>query len=188
MPISSSRSRHRAARRAPLRSMLTVTSAVAGATLIGLGAAGTTLAMWNDSENFDAAPISSGSLQLYVNNDIVHTLSGTVWEDMLPGDRVQQPITLFNSGTVATDVSVSTTATPDLEVRVLRGDCPVGSASLGTADSTGAPGLGIAVGSWGVNETETACVEVTMKSVASAASQNTQLPIELRFTAVQRIT
>src|SRR5690606_821693 len=65
---SSVRPRHRAARPAPLRSMLTVTSAVAGATLIGLGAAGTTLALWQDSNPLNAPSIVSGSMDLKVED------------------------------------------------------------------------------------------------------------------------
>src|SRR5690606_29542519 len=83
--------RHRATRRAPLRSMLTITSAAAGATLIGLGAAGTTLALWQDSELLSAPTIGSGSLNLTVEGADSYALPGT-WTNLLPGDRIQHEV------------------------------------------------------------------------------------------------
>ncbi len=174
--------RHRATRRAPLRSMLTITSAVAGATLIGLGAAGSTLALWQDTEALPDAPTSSGYLNLFVNSDVEHQLSSAVWQNMLPGDRVQQPVNVLTEGTVPTDVSVTTTASPDLAVRVLRGDCPVGNTALKAPDSNG---TAADVGDWGAGESSIACIEVTLKSSASASVHDAELPIIMRFTAVQ---
>lgn len=174
--------RHRATRRAPLRSMLTITSAVAGATLIGLGAAGSSLALWQDSDTLQAAPISSGSLTLKVNTDVVHQLSSAVWQNMLPGDRVQQPVNLHTVGTVPTDISVTTTASSDLQVRVLRGGCPVGNTSLVTGNSNG---MARVVGAWDAGESFPACIEVTLKTGAAAAVQDGGLPMIIRFTAVQ---
>jgi predicted ribosomally synthesized peptide with SipW-like signal peptide len=152
--------------------MLTITSAVAGATLIGLGAAGSTLAMWNDSDAFDAPIVLSGSMDITVEGVDSFALAGN-WTRMLPGDRITHQVDVATSGSVASTVAVATAASSNFVVRVQRGVCP--SAPL--------PPTPASLGMWAANESIPVCIEVTL---APTASQSAAENLNVTFVATQK--
>src|SRR5690554_3170914 len=156
MRLADSGPRHRAARPAPLRSMLTVTSAVAGATLIGLGAAGTTLALWEDSDPLNASLVKAGSMSLTVENQSgMYQLAGD-WKQMLPGDRFTHEVEVATPGTVDTTITATANASSNFTVRVQKGACSSDPLEL-TLPS---------LGTWTANESSLVCIEVTLASTA----------------------
>lgn len=107
MRPSPSRPRHRAVRHAPLRSMLTVTSAVAGATLIGLGAAGSTYALWQTDAPLEGSTVTSGTIELKVNGQPSFNVEDLATTQLLPGRAVVSPTPLLLQNTGTTPMSVS---------------------------------------------------------------------------------
>lgn len=183
MSEESPAARHRAARRAPIRGMLTVASTVAGLTFAGIATVGGSYALWQDNAPVSAGVIESGSLQLLINGQPSVNLTAAHLQKLLPGDRVTQQVTLSNTGTVAADVTAQTAmASSDYEVRVAGGACP--STALTTASTLTAP---VALGLWAASEVTTVCIEVTLKPTASPASQGAQAPFTLTFTATQKV-
>lgn len=176
-------------RGAPVRSMLTISSAVLGATLVVAGTAGGTYGLWADSAPIGAGIVESGSLTLLVNNASSTTISSSSWSAMFPGDRVQQSVTLTNNGNVASDVTVSTASTAtfsgDYTVEVTQGACPANSANLNAPNALQAVAP---VGIWNTGQSRAACIEVTLLNSASNASRGTTLPLTLTFTATQRVS
>jgi hypothetical protein len=151
--------------------MLTVTSAAAGVTLIGLGAAGTTLALWQDSELLNAPAIVSGSLDLTVEGTDSYALPGS-WTDLLPGDRRQVAVDVQTSGSAASDVTVAVSNAGGFDIRALRGACP----------GSPLPETPASLGTWTATDSHLVCLEVSPgASVTEASSQN----FTLTFTATQ---
>jgi hypothetical protein len=151
--------------------MLTITSAAAGATLIGLGAAGTTLALWQDSELLSAPTIGSGSLNLTVEGADSYALPGT-WTNLLPGDRIQHEVSVETDGTVASDVVMTVANEGDFVIRAAKGSCP--GTPLAPTPAT--------LGTWMPDEASAVCIEV---SVGPTATQNTAQEFVVTFTATQ---
>lgn len=181
MAAFASAPRHRAQRRAPLRSMAVVTSAVAGATLLTLGATGTTLAMWSDSAPVSAGSVATGSLNLQIDTNTDIDLSDTLFRDMLPGDRNIQEVVLTTSGNVSSDVTVAG-AIGVHEVRVASGSCPgtaIGGAALGSTP--------VDLGEWSAEQTKTVCIEVTLPASALPSAQGATTDFVLTFVATQKV-
>ncbi len=181
MSAGSSAPRHRAKRSLSIRAVLTVASALAGTTLVVSAAAGGTYAMWSGTTTFNGPIIQSGSLALLINGQATSALTSTQWARMLPGDKTRLQVTVANTGTVNSTVTAgSTGGSTDIEVRVVKGTCPVIALTGNNTLLTPA-----ALGTWSAGESSAACVEVTMKSAASAAAQNASLPFTLTLTATQ---
>lgn len=159
--------------------MLTVTSAAAGVTLIGLAAAGTTYALYSDSALLSPHTITSGSQELLINGTDSYVLASPAWNDLLPGDRVIEEVTVTTLGDATSNIVATTTpANGSLDVRVIKGECP--GVALSGSSSTSSP---TNLGEWGPNEAATVCIEV---SLSSAASESETLPFVLTLTATQQ--
>ncbi|AWB89587.1 TasA family protein [Salinibacterium hongtaonis] len=174
--------------RAPVRSMLTITAAAAGATLVAVCAAGGTYGLWADSAAVSAGVVTSGSLNLTINNLAEAPINATAWGSMFPGDRVQQTVTVKNTGTVAADVTVAATssaaAASDYAVEVAKGACPSGAADISSTNALQAPP--IALGNWTATASSVVCIEVTLSPTASNVSNGATVPFTLTMTATQK--
>lgn len=177
------------ARQAPVRSMLTISAAAAGATLIAVAAAGGTYGLWADSASLSAGVVKSGSLSLTVNDLASAPIDATAWSSMFPGDRVQQTVTVKNTGSVAADVTAAaasaSVAAGDYTVEMAKGACPAGSADLVSTNALQPPAVGL--GTWAANTASVVCIEVTLKPTASNASNGASVPFTLTFTATQKV-
>lgn len=168
-----SRPRHRALRTAPLRSMLTVTSTVAGATLIGLGAAGTTLALWVDESPLNAPVINSGTMSLTVEEQTgTYELVGD-WNRMLPGDRYEHVVDVETLGSVDSTIVATANASNNFEVRIKKGAC----------NGTALPPTPASLGTWLAGESSLVCVEVTL---APTAVEGASESVVVDFVATQK--
>ncbi|MHA6694232.1 TasA family protein [Homoserinimonas sp. A520] len=171
-----------------IKSMLTVSAAALGATLIVVATAGGTYGLWTDSSPVNAGVVESGSLTLLVNNGSSTMIDSSPWGAMFPGDRVQQAVTLTNTGTVPADVTVvassTSAAVSDYRVEILPGACPPGSTNLAAPDSLTVQS---AVGVWSAGQGLEACIEVTLKDEASDASRGAAIPLTIVFTATQKV-
>lgn len=172
--------RHRATRRAPLRAMAIVTSAVAGATLLALGATGATLATWSDSAPISGGTVLVGNLTLLADTESAIQLSQ--FANMLPGDRLIQNVQLTTTGNVSTDVTVrNSAAAGPHQIRVAPNSCP-SSPLAGSPLGSNAIGLG----GWTPGQTKTVCVEVTLPANAPSSAQGATTSFSLSFLATQK--
>lgn len=179
MTPNASRARHLAKRRLSVGGMLTVSSAAAGATLIGLAAAGSTYALYSDSAAISPHTIQSGSQQLTINGTDELVVPSSTWTNLLPGDRVTLAVTVTTLGEATSRITAQTSAgNGSLHVRVVKADCsldPVGGPSSTVAPTN--------LGLWGANEAATVCIEV---SLSPTAQESQTLPFTLTFTATQQ--
>jgi len=180
MATLTSTPRHRARRAAPLRTMAVVTSTVAGATLLTLGATGATLATWSDSASISGGTVLVGNLTLLADTQSDIQLSS--FNNMLPGDRLTQNVQLTTTGNVSTDVTVANSAAVGPhKIRVAPNSCP-GSLLAGAALGT----VPVDLGDWTPGETKTVCVEVTLPADAPTSAQGATTDFALSFLAVQK--
>lgn len=181
-------SSHRRFNRAPVRSMLTIAAAAAGATLIAVAAAGGTYGLWADSAAVSAGVVTSGSLNLTINNLAEAPINATAWGSMFPGDRVQQTVTVKNTGTTPADVTVvgtsSAAAVSDYTIDVSKGTCPAAAADL--AGPSVLQSAAKALGTWTAAESSAVCIEVTLSPTASNVSNGATVPFTLTMTAIQK--
>lgn len=179
--------RHRAARRAPLRAMLTATSAFAGATLIGLGAAGTTLAVWNGAISMNGPTIASGTSELTVETVDKYTVPNLDLSQLLPGRSVvSAPFSVENGGNVSLDISVSPATfesgvaalTDSLTFAISHTCSPTpGNAPLGSAPFTIADG-----------DSTMVCLEARLATDAHTDAQGELATFTLTLDGVQSVT
>lgn len=177
-----------ALRRSPIRSLLAVTSAILGASLIAVTTAGATYGLFADSKPMNAGIVTTGSQTLSVSTA---TISPSAWNSMFPGDRVQQSVTLTQAAgnNLKSAVSATATAAPDVAagvlsdytVRTAKGACQ-GAALGGNNVLASAQELG----EWGPTEASLVCIEVTLSPSAKAASQGAAVPFTLTFSATQK--
>jgi hypothetical protein len=179
MSPRTSRPRHLARRRFGTGGMLTVASAAAGVTLIGLAAAGTTYALYSDSVLLAPHTITSGSQELTINGTETFVPASPTWNNLLPGDRVTTEVTVTTLGDATSEIVATTTpAGGSLDVRVSKGVCP--GAPLAGASSTVSP---TTLGEWGPDEAGTVCIEV---SLSPSAVESETVPFVLTLTATQQ--
>lgn len=181
MSPRASRPRHLAQRRLSLRAggMLTIASAAAGVTLIGLADAGTTYALYSDSVLLSPHTVVSGSQELSINGTDAYVPASPAWNNLLPGDRVTTEVTVTTLGDATSNIVATTTpAGGSLDVRVIKGGCP--AAALGGPSSTASP---TSLGQWGPDEAATVCIEV---SLAPSAAESQTVPFTLTLTATQQ--
>ncbi len=177
-------SQQRTGRGFPLARGLVVASAAAVvAGLVASLTIGASYALWSHSASLDAAVIATGSLTLTADPDGV--FDNTAWDDMLPGDRISQPLKLHNGGTVSSDISVSLSESSDwLTIAVVAGECPTdGIPDISDDFADGAIGLGL----WDADENDSICIEVTMNSDTPQSALTDDLSFRLLFTAKQHI-
>lgn len=181
MPKHLSGPRHRIDSKTTRRAAVTVggmlasSSAIAGASIVAVIAAGGTYAMWNDSVNLNAGTIESGSTGLTVNDVASYTVDSAVWSKLLPGDVVSRQVMVKNTGTVPGVVSAATSGSFDpLLVHVAKGTCPVSPAGpISGPSSTMA--IPTNLGVFAVGEASIVCLQVTMPANAAnvqGANQN----------------
>jgi len=175
-------------RPAAVKSMLTISAATLGATLIVAATAGGTYGLWADSAPVSAGIVNSGSLTLLVNDGPTATLDSTRMAAMFPGDRVQYQVTVTNSGTVSADVTMAATSSSaakvDYTVEVVGASCPDGS-----VPQLDAPDLlagSTTFDTLTAGQSVEACIEVTLKPNASNQSNGAMVPFTITFNAVQR--
>jgi alternate signal-mediated exported protein len=158
--------------------MLASSSAIAGASIVAVIAAGGTYAMWNDSASLDGGTIHSGSLNLTVNDVESYVVSGADWSKLLPGDVVSQEVTVKNTGTVPGTVSAQTSGSFDpLLVHVKKGSC---SGTIGGMSSTVSP---TDLGVFAAGEASVVCLQVTMPADAANTAQGTSQTFTVTFTS-----
>lgn len=184
MSARDSRARHRAepASRITKRGLLASASAIAGASIIAVIAAGGTYALWDGASGISAATVHSGTTGLTVNNVASYPLSGAVWSKLLPGDVVSQQVTVKNTGNVPGTVSAVTSGSySPLLVHVAKGNCPVApSGPITGASSTVAPtNLGV----FAADEAATVCLQVTMPSTVVDGVQGASQSFTVTFTS-----
>lgn len=184
MPQHLSGPRHRAkpkrARRAALTvgGMLASSSAIAGASIVAVIAAGGSYAMLTSSAPLPGGTIRSGSLSLTVNDVASYALAGTNWSGLLPGDVVQQSVIVKNTGTVPGTVSALTSgAYGPLLVHVKKGAC---SATITGASSTVSP---TDLGSFAGGEASTVCVQVTLPGTVANTFQGANQTFTVALTS-----
>lgn len=161
--------------------MLASSSAIAGASIVAVIAAGGTYAMWNDSASLDGGTIQSGSLSLTVNNVASYAIPAADWSKLLPGDVRRQEVTLTNTGTVPGDVSASTSGTYDpFLIHVAKGQC---DATIGGQSLADAP---VVLGVFAPGVPTTVCLQVTLPADAIGGAQGTARSFTIDFTATTR--
>lgn len=181
MSTRESRARHRAepASFVTIRGLLASASAIAGASLVAVVAAGGTYALWDGAAGISPTTVHSGSTGLTVNNVASYPLSGTAWSKLLPGDVVSQQVTVKNTGNVPGTVSALTTGsfTP-LLVHVAKAAC-TGTPITGTSSTTTPTNLGV----FAAGEAATVCLQVTMPAGAADTVQGTSQSFTVTFTS-----
>ncbi|MEO7146799.1 MAG: hypothetical protein ABIW81_01310 [Terrimesophilobacter sp.] len=160
------------------KGMLITATMVAGAAVLGVSAAGGSFASWRVADNIAPSSVSSGSLNITVNDVSSYALDGTAWSQLIPGDVVSQQVSVKNTGTASATISASTTAPSDaIDVRVQAGACSgtiTGPSSTTTPTTLAGTMLG--------GDTITVCVQV---SLTPSAVQNQSAPFTVVFTATQ---
>ncbi len=170
--------RHRASRRTILTTLFAVTAAVAIAIVASIAVSGGTFALWSNTQNVSAGTVSSGTITLTVNSGSTVALSGTTWSTLLPGDSVQQQVTLKNTGNVSATVSGTTTGLfGPLLVHTAKGAC---AGTLSGTSSTVSP---TTIGTFAAGETATACIQVSLPLTAANAAQGTSQSFTLTYSA-----
>jgi len=147
---------------APVRSILATTSAVAVAVLVAASLSAGSYALWADGVTTTVGSVTTGNTALSVS----HAFSTTAWSNLLPGEKVRQPFTVTNSGTVAHSLSGSAVvAAAGYEVRAVEGTCP--AVALSGASATVTP---VALGTIASGATRTMCLEVALTAAATPGS------------------
>ena len=168
--------------------------------VVGVGATGT-FAAWTDSATVSGTTISSGTIDLKVNDlDSIIGYTGMSITGMLPGNSNAAVITVRNAGTAPLkyylDASTSNADGKGLGAALtakVTGDaatsgtspsatCP-GAALSGSRSSFGASLLGSAASPrlLGVGASETICIQGTLPSNASTSLQGATTNISLTF-------
>ncbi len=161
-----------------VKGMLVTTAMVAGAAVLGVSAAGGSFATWQVADEIAPSTVSSGSLNIVVNDVANYALSGTAWSALMPGDVVSQQVSVKNTGTTAATVTASTSAPSGaIDVRVQSGAC---SGTIAGPSSTATPTA--LAGTLAGGASMTVCIQV---SLTATATQNQSAPFTLTFTADQ---
>lgn len=158
--------------------ILSTVAAIAGASILGVLTAGSSYAMVTSSAALPGGTIRSGSLSLTVNDVAGYALSGAAWSRLLPGDTVQQQITLTNTGTVPGTVTALTTGGyGPLLVHVAKGAC---TTTIPGASSTVSP---TNLGSLAAGEASAVCVQVSLPSTVDNTVQGSMQDFTITFTS-----
>lgn len=141
--------------------------------MAGLSNMGGTYAMWRDQADADAGTVSSGTASLAADWTPDH--DEDCWYDLLPGESVQQSLTLTNAGDVPMELSATVPhATAGLEIRAAVGtdERPLPTRALGASGqpltAAGAPGAPVVLDT---RESIDVTVEITATSDLSPGEQ-----------------
>ncbi|MCS0500495.1 hypothetical protein [Protaetiibacter mangrovi] len=185
--VSSSRRRPRLRLRLPgIRTLLGATAALS----IGVGgavvAAGGSYAYLNATVAVgDGGSIASGTAALTLTRGAgaatsALTIPAAVYAGMLPGDIVNQSITLTNAGNTTLLVTASATSDGAWDTRVASGACPatqLGTTALGTTP--------VSYATLAAAGTSTVCLQVVLPASAPAATMNTSITYTVTFDGTQ---
>ncbi|MEO6942046.1 MAG: hypothetical protein ABI124_03390 [Terrimesophilobacter sp.] len=167
-----------------VKGMLLSTAFVSVAAILGVSAAGGSFATWNGADSVGASTIRSGTLGITISGPSVtgagpasYTLANTPWSALLPGDVAAQQVSVTNTGTTPVTLTVSTTASAVIDVRVQSGAC---SGTITGNSSTITPT--ILAGTLAGGATIAVCIQV---SLTPAATQNQPAPFTMTFVANQ---
>lgn len=195
-------STHRAARqrRGPLAS-LRLRIAFGIVVVLSLVSTGT-YAYWTDSATVSGTTITSGTIDLKVNDlDIISLYSQLNLSSMVPGNSVAAVLTVRNSGTAGLTYVASSSATDgavkglgaSLTVKVTGDSSVTGSSPSATCAGTALPGSGTGLGgsllgtgrALAPGASEPICVQVTLPANAASSLQGASTDLSLTFTASQ---
>ncbi|HWM34701.1 MAG TPA: hypothetical protein VNR36_10730 [Pseudolysinimonas sp.] len=174
--------RHRKSRFGVRAALATSAAVLAGVLLAVAGTAGS-YALWNTTAPITDATITSGSLAItvkYGSGAAGSSVSLPAATGLLPGDYVNQEVTVANTGSIPATLSVKLGATVPYEIRVAAGACPAGVLS-GAALTTTA----VSYGTMPANVSSVACVQVLLPASAAASVQGTASPFTITITAAQ---
>ncbi len=168
--------------------------------VVGIGATGT-FAAWTDSVAITGTTISTGTIDLKVNNaDTVSTFTTMNITTMVPGNSTAGVLTVSNSGTAPlryyVNATVSNTDGKGLGNALgakVTGDATVtGSSPSATCASAALGGTSTGFGSNLVSSatprllapgaSETLCIQATLPSGAAQSLQNATTSIQFNFT------
>lgn len=181
-----------------------VRAALALGTVLALGTTGT-FAYWTDSVEVSGTSISSGSIDLKVNNsDAITTYTDLNLSNMVPGNSTAGVLTVRNAGSVpltyyADAASSHAGLGANLVVKVTGAAAPTGSGATETCGGTTLPGTGTAfaanlVGSAAAQRTlapgasEPLCIQATLAAAAPTNLQGTSTNVSFTFKASQVIS
>ena len=178
MSTKNSGARHRAStvKRPTIKGMLASASAIAGASVIAVCAAGGTYALWNGEQSIPEASVTSGTTGLTVNGQLTAPIDGLAWSKMLPGDVISQQVTVKNTGNVPGVVTASTTGGGPLVVHLKKNACS------GTISGTSSTLSSVTLGTFNASESSIVCVQVTMPANAPAGAQGANQSFTVTFT------
>lgn len=167
-----------------VRGMLVTTAIVAGAALLGVSAAGGSFASWRVAASVSPSTVSSGSLDIAISGPGIigpgaasYAMDATPWSALIPGDVVTREVSVTNTGTVPVTLSVSTSPSTVIDVRVQSGLC-AGTITGDSSTTTPATLDGTLAG----GASTTVCIQV---SLTPAAVQNQSAPFTMTFTGDQ---
>lgn len=183
--VISSPSRRRL--RAPgIRGLLSIAGALGAGVSIAVLAAGGSYAYLNVTVPTGAAggTITAGtsSLTLKRGSDAATstlTIPASAYANMLPGDVVNQPLTLAGPGNVGQIVTAAITDDGPWETRIATGVC---TGTLPGAPLTATP---VSLTTLAAGATQTICVQVTLPSGAPASAMGTNLTYTLSLSGSQ---
>ena len=179
---------------------LRVRAALALGAIVCVGVGGT-YAYWSDSVPVSGVTITSGTLDLKVNNaDSITNYSGLNLTNMVPGNSTAAVLTVQNAGNVPLTYYADGSATGPLGAALvvkITGDTSVtGSGSSATCAGTALANSGTSFSSnligssanprtLAAGASESICVQATLPSTASSSLQGTTTNIALTFNANQ---
>lgn len=184
--VVTSPSRRRLLRVPGIRGILSIAGALGAGVAIAVLAAGGSYAYLN----FTVPTTSGGTLNagtagvtLARGTDpatTALTIPASVYQRMLPGDIVNQSLTIANTGTV--DLAMVVTATSDgaWETRAQPGACPAGV--LPTTAFTTTP---VSYGTLPAGTSAAFCLQVVLPAGAPAATENTSISYTVTFDGTQ---
>ncbi|PZQ91986.1 MAG: hypothetical protein DI534_03340 [Leifsonia xyli] len=190
-PVVVSSARRRRLRAPGIRGVL----AAAVALSVGVGAAvvaaGGSYAYLNATASYGSGgTIASGNAALTLTRGTdpatsTLTIPDSVYEKMLPGDIVNQSLTLTNTGTTPLAVTASITSDGAWETRVAPGACPtVSGTQLSTAALTSSP-TAYGASSLAAGAASAFCLQVVLPSSAPGGTMNTTLGYTVTFDGTQ---
>jgi alternate signal-mediated exported protein len=154
--------------RVGMRSLLASTAAVLAGILIAVAGTSGSFALWNQTAPISDASVTSGTLGLtikYGSGAAGSTVAIPTanWSKMLPGDFVNQQVTLISTGNVPANLTAKLGSTTPFQIRMASGTCPgtlLGPAALTTTATS--------LGTLAAGASQNYCVQVSLP--ASAAS------------------
>lgn len=182
----------RSARRNPATAILGTAGAIAAAVAIALLGTGTSYALWSGEVALDASAVSSGSTGLTINGVSAYPLAGLDLSRLAPGQSVDAPITLANTGTTALAIVPSaevTTQTNALGDHLLLALHPGSACGTAAESPPGSPLAFLGAGSdpyvLDAGSTLDLCLTIVLGRTAPATVQGGSATFTVTLDAVQ---